>query len=758
MRWKVLIALLFLMAGFAARSQERPADEKPEISVLADFGFGGKVLTGRFVPVNVWVQAADDHIAGSLELEYSSQTGATGRVLSPVDVAAGKATSVAMVVPMPEYCDRVRLTLRTQGGARLAETVYESMPGSTSIQLPAMLTANEEMLLTLTPRVSAGTIADRFVEASMGWQSKNAGQQQGVAYNPDRLDLDEYTRRLAVMSRTVGTAAILEQLPLSSAAYEGVLAVVADGLSVRGMDPRAILAIQRWVLGGGRLVVLADQPGGAWRQLLPPGVPAESIRLGEPIEMATPSEIRVIAERDVFPTMRCRPMELNLLGEEQGWRTRWSDESGALIVEGPAGLGWVTIVSVDPDSVGAGTESWKLWLEVLAPAIEAVASRDGEARTLHNAPGYRYYMSLGRAMPGIVFDAIGKTTTIGSAAVLLVALVTVSLAVALGPADFFLLKLLRRRHLAWLSALVWIALASGVAVVAPNMLRAGPSVAARMLVADAILPNAALGDASDHPGQRAALGIPAELRGWNVGMTYCFAGSSESFELEDAEGNWFEYVASMQGSVVPRPTTMIQTARPGSIEAVRSSAPVRIKPGIWSVSTFIDTGPSAPELVVSLAPSQEGWALEVSGLGQSSWITTGALQIGDQYFRLGERYRVRQDGDVARVVFASDLASALPAREWGDPFSIDANRPYTQNWMFAERVRDLMPSALLALPGPRERSRAIEAYLDSGSFAMVSLMVTDQPMDLAISAGELESSRSTVYRLLVPIEGGSTRD
>jgi len=561
-----------------------------------------------------------------------------------------------------------------------------------------------------------------------------------------------------VMSRTVGTAAILDQLPLSAAAYEGVLAVIADGSSVRGTDPRAILAIQRWVMGGGRLVVLADQPGGAWRQLLPPGVPIESIGVGEPIEMATPSELRTIAAREAFPRVRCRPMELSLLAEELGWRTRWAGETGALIAEGPAGLGWVTIVSVDPDSIGAGADAWKLWLEVLGPAIEAVASRDGEARTLHNAPGYRYYMSLSRAMPGVVFDAIGKTTTIGSAAVLLVALVTVSLAVALGPADFFLLKLLRRRHLAWLSALVWIALASGVAVVAPNMLRAGPSVAARMVVTDAFVPNAALGDASDHPGQRAASALPAELRGWNVGMTYCFAGSSDSFELENAEGNWFEYVASMQGSVVPRPTTMLQTARSGGIEAIRSTAPRRIKPGIWSVSTYIDTGPSAPELVVSLAPSEEGWALEVSGLGEGSRITTGELRVAGRYFRLGERYRVRQEGDVARVMFASDLASDAPAHEWGDPFAVDANRPYTQNWMFAERVRELMPSALLALPGPRERSRAIEAYVDTGSIALVSLMVTDQPMDLSISAGELQTTRSSVYRLLVPIEGGFSRD
>ncbi len=752
----VLILVLFAFVPCTSLAQEKPRDEKPEISLLADFGFSGKIPTGRFAPVRVWVQAADEHISGVVELEYSSQFGESGRIVAPVDVAAGTSTSVSMVVPMPEWCNKVGLTLRSQSGSRLAETEYSTSPGATAIRLPAMLSSSEEILLSLTHRINAAQIAGRFVSASVGWQSTLSKQMRMPDEN--RVDLDEHMQRLDVMSRTVGVTAIMEQLPLSMAGYEGVLAVLADGSSVRGADPRAILAIQRWVLGGGRLVVLADQPGGAWRQLLPPGVPVEAIDISSPIEMPTPGEIESSAERGVFPRVRCRPMSLSLVAQELGWRERWSAEDGSLIVEGPAGLGWVTVVSVDPESVGAGEETWKLWIDVLTPAIDAIASHDSEPRTLHNAPGWRYRMALGRAMPGVVFDAIGSSTTIGPAAIVLVAIVTVSLAITLGPVDFFLLRALKRRHLAWLSALVWIALASGVAIVAPSKLRAGPSIASRLVVVDALTPNRALGEGSPHPGQRAMLALPIELRGWNLGLTYFFAGSSDSFVLEEAKGNWFEYVGSMQESVIPRQTSFLQSAQSGGIEAVRRSAPRHIMPGIWSIGTYVDAGPGAPELGVALEESQEGWVLQLEGLGAGSRLITGVLRVQDRSTRLGERHHLRQEGESLRIVFAPDLSLTERSRQWGDPFAVDNDRPYTQAWMYAEGIDELMPSALLALPGPRERIEAIEAYLSTGSYALVSLMVTDQAMDLSITAEEVEQTRSTVYRLLVPIERGTARD
>lgn len=757
MKIRLVMLLVAVLVAFVAAGQAERSDEKAEIALFADFGFAGKTPTGRNTPVRVWVQAAEDHIAGRVELEYTSQQGMAGRIVSPVDVAAGKATSVSMVVPMPEWCESVRLTLRSTSGARLAETTYTQNQSSTTLQLPPMLSSDEELLLSLTPRVGADRITTRFVKESIELRT-DPGAAETRTFSSEIVRLSEPQRRFDVMSRVVGTNALLDQLPLAGGAYEGVLAVIADESTVRSADPRAIAAIHRWVLGGGRLVVLAHQPGGTWRALLPPGVPVEAIEVGARQELVTPDELGAIAERDVFPRVQAAPMSLGLLAEEVGWHVRWTTDEGALVVEGPAGLGWVTVVAVLPESVGAGESEWRLWLDLLSPAIGAVASRDGEARSLHNAPGWRYSRSLSRAMPAVVFDAIGESTTIGPAAVALVALVTISLAIALGPIDFFLLKIFRLRHLAWLSALIWILLASGIAVVAPNRLRAGPSVVSRLVMQDAILPNGALGDGDTHPGQRGVLGLPQELRGWTTGMTYFFAGSSEVFEIEDASGLWFEYAVSMHDAVVSRPTTVSQLPASGGIEAVRTSTPTRVAPRIWSVSTFIDQGAAPSDLGVSLAYEELDWVLDVAGLGSGAKILNGQLRLGDRFYRLGHRYRVRYDGERARIVFESDLGSLFSAQEWGDPYRVDQDRPYTRSWMHAGGVDELMPAALLELPGMRERSTAIDAYLATGRYALVSLVVMDQPMDIAVSAGELKQSRASLYRLVVPIEGGSGRD
>lgn len=752
--WRLLFILAMLFAlAFPAGALGQDADEEDEISLLADFGFTGKMPTGRNAPVRVWVQPGADHISGTIELEYVSGQGLTGRIVSPIEAAAGTNVSVPMVVPMPEWCERITLTLRTQGGGRLAQTVYEALPGSTSIQLRPGLKSSEELLLSLTPRVQASLIGQRFVAESIqmnvpGVDEDEINSRMGLGQQV----LSDEQREFGVMSRVVGVNAINPDLPITPAAYEGVLAVVVDETSLQDTEPRAIMAIQQWVLGGGRLVVLVDQPGNGWRRFLPPGVPTDVIEVGALQDIETPSVIGEIAESLTSLRLNARPMSLGLLGEEIGWRQRWQGESGALIVEGPAGLGWVTLVSAHPDSFGVAEFPWKLWADVLSPVMQTVATNLNDARTLHNAPNWNYQRNLGRAMPGRVFDTIGSATAIGSAAILLVAVVTISLAVALGPVDFFLLKALRLRQFAWLSALVWIAIASGFAVIAPSKLRAGPSTASRLVVVDAIVTNEALESA--HAGQRAIASVPAELRATKLGMTHFFAGSSDEFTV-DAGGVWFEYSASMHDTMLARPTTMRQSPVPGGIESVRGSTPVRIRPGIWSVKTYIDQGLSTSELTVGLEQVERGWSLKVGGLDEHARIESGQLRVGGIVSRLGSRYRVKAIGDPAEIVFEHDLVRAEPEQDWGDPYEVDPERRYLQPWMTRRGVDDLMPSALTALPGVFEHDHAIEAYLATGRFAVVYLYVVDQEPDIGFGSDEIETTRRSVYRLVVPIETGT---
>lgn len=759
MKWMWVIPVVLLALGARAQT-EPPGTRKPEkleVSLLADFGLGGKVPAGKFAPVRVWVQAAETNLSGWVEVEVVSGAGLSWRAVAPVEAAAGALTSVPIVTPMPEYCERLTLTLRTTEGGRVARTEYSPLPGATSIQLPALMSSREELLVSLTPRVSAGRLVEKFVAASLdpGVREPISGKPIGPEMGVDLLGRP--LLRLDLLGSTAGANVTPESMPMSEWAYEGAMAAIVDGAALREADPRAVQALRRWVLGGGRVVILADQPGASWRELLPPGAPAGAIEVGAPSEVRTPEEIRSLLRGRGLASVNARAMRLTLAAQEIGWRERWGIEEGALIVEGPAGLGWVTMVSVHPDFVGALDESWLIWQDVLRPAMEIVQSgASGDGRTMHTPPGWGYNYSLGRMLPSVVFDAIGRATPVGAAAVALVAIVTASLAILLGPGDFFLLKVLRRRQLAWLSALVWIGLASVIAVVVPGRLRAGPSTASRLTVIQAMVQNSEL--SAEHPAQRAIAEISPGLRGQRIGLTHLFAGSSEAFRVE-SDGVWFEHTPwTHERTVARRPLTVTQRPGESGFEHSRRAAPERVDAGQWSVRTLIDQSPVDPGLVARLARAENGWALELTGLGAGAKILSGQLEVGGEYFRLGERYLVTHPGETARVVFDDSFRSASAAPGWKGPSEPDPDRPYYQWWQGARRVEDLSPSALLALPGAAERGWVTRAYAETGGYALVSLFMSGQAMDIGIESGQIERTRASVYRLVVPVEEGADRD
>ena len=751
MKWFAIILAVCVVAFGVCAQPNAEADEIDEVRVYADFGFTNVVPGSRHGPVRVWVQAQSDDISGHIEFTHTGENGTVGRIVAPVDVAAGGLTSVSIVAPISVWTESIVVTLRSSSGARLAEVNYASLPDSSELQITPPLLASQEILLSATSRCSTVHIAEKLVELSIT-ESENltVAEKGGIS------GLAQWQRQMFVFSNCVGASEQAEKLPLSQMAYEGVLAVVVDSTTARDADPRAIAALHRWVLGGGRLVVLADMPGELWRRWLPPTVPAGSISLGNQQQIDIPQQLAEFTDQPMSRTLTARPIRLALPAIDAGWQSRWTIGDDALLAEGPAGFGWVTVVSVHPNTVapmGLATSS-RVWADALRAACDAVYMKDSSARAIQvGSRGWRNH-GFTKEVPVYVFDAISTAAPIGNAAIVLVAAVTVSLALALGPVDFLILKFLKLRHLAWLSALLWIGLASIFGIVMPDRLRAGPSSIARLSVVDQLVVNEALTGGASHPQNAAIAQLPAELRAWRLGFTNIFSGSRGTIAV-DAPGSgahWSEYSEFGSAGVVSRPLTVVQRPRSGGLEAIRSSAPLAIRPGVWTSKVYTDTGPVRSGLDVSLAPTERGWHVTILGLGAPSRILAGQLRVGQRYYSIKPRSAVI-GGEPVSIDLDNDFATDGPLGNYSEFDDADNARRYIHSMYYNRTLGEIRPYMLQSLPGPTERSPACERLLQTGRYAMLELFVTDQPLDVAMSAGDLVTQQSTMYRLMIPIEG-----
>ncbi|GAB5496396.1 MAG: hypothetical protein Phyf2KO_14760 [Phycisphaerales bacterium] len=753
---KLLLCILLLMQiPIAASAQrDRRDQQENEVTILADFGFADSVPGARFGPVRVHVRAQDENISGRIELEYIGSDGFTGRVIAPVDVAAGGETTVSMVVPIPALLDEVNLTLRDQRGGRIAESGYATLPSSTQIQFPTILAPSQELLLSCTSRVSAADIAELLVQDSLGYLP--AARIRSVR---QMLELTPEQATHFVFSNLVGESVLVDSLPLSHRAYEGVLAIIVDSTTVLEADPRAIIAMHRWVIGGGRLIVLADMPGDQWRRLIPPTVPIDAITLGAQQAIGVPAEFETLTGNSAREPLISRPIWLTLAAEDAGWSTRWKSADGNLLAEGPAGFGWVTLVGMRPGVVSGGgqTGEMKLWADVLTGASRGVYMPDHSHRTLLTRGRSYGELRVVEDVPVLVFDAIGSATPIGSAAVALVALITVSLALALGPVDFVLLKLIRLRHMAWLSALVWIVLASIIGFLTPNKMRSGSSTLGRHTLVDTIAINSALTGAESNPQNARVAELPDVLRSWSLSFSNYFAGSADLISVSPAKNGlyWTEYQGVQGRSAVTRPMVTVQNPNSGSLDATRSSTPAPIRPGIWTTKVFIDSGPVVTDLEIALGPTDEGWSLTVDGLNADRLIA-GQLRVGDRFIPIRARDLIPEN--TQRFRLNESAATSDPIGLYDDPLKWDDNRRYLHNMYSNVRLDSMSQSLLQLLPGPSERSHSIEKLLATNRYALVELFVAGQQLNVTIEANDVEPSQSTMYRILVPIEGDPARD
>lgn len=484
---------------------EAPARKRPRVELLrAELGYGGEGLMGpsgngdrsgarapgdRYVPMRVWL-SSEKGFSGAMLLEFPQDNTQGARVVVPAAATPGVVTPVDAVVCLPRSVPEIKLTLIDGNAGRVLEATLAEFPDGHQQKLFGVVDSDYAYVM------------------SVGRQSLSTAMQTTSALAKPRMPGEMVVDDADWWSKLAAAVTAGEDMPRSAGAYEGLETLVIAPESLGPIDPRVTEAVRRWTVSGGKLVLVVNAGGSSWRGWLPEGEEFDFVDVGEVAKMSTPPELRTmlgtmreLAQRrdpslviaEAGQEVSARAISLRPRGEREGWRVRWSvgGEKG-LLAEGPAGFGFVTIIGVEPERVGAVADprvTRRVWRDAMRGVLETWR-RSSFKRTNENYWQFDYqYNASGGDLPtriglSMVLDELSQAHTVNPISFLVIVASMGVLALVLGIGDYLWLGALRKRHLGWATALGWIGVASVVAVVVPTVIRGGDSAVSRWQVVD----------------------------------------------------------------------------------------------------------------------------------------------------------------------------------------------------------------------------------------------------------------------------------
>lgn len=773
------------------------------VSMDVSLGLGPFVVAGRWTPVRVTLSGADAAVGERLEISTAGPDGSTMSVVLPASTTPGQATTFEASI-CPGFGDGgVSVRLIGGNGRDLARRSLVDAPRSTrpdEMQMPPMVGANEPLLLNLS-RMS-------LARARAGWGAAAPDRPGADAEirTPEQIDL----AALASANEVVGTA---ETLPLSWTGYDSVACVLVRASTLGKLPAERAEPLRRWVERGGRLVVLADDPGAAWMTMLatdgrrapvevlapPPLAPVEVRRamgetvdppadaetpdaagdapppVGDDAEDATESAAALAQQPETtreaaLPTVRLG-LRLTEAGERDGWTAAWPVASAAadegegtreidtdaataggargtvLLARGPVGLGWASVVAVDPGSVDGNLGDAPLarqWAEVL----RGVSSR---APTFPVWWGAAFmsgpFPPVAQEAMSLLLDEAADAPRVGAEPFIAVVIVAAGLALAVGPVDALVLKALRMRHRSWLTAIGWTLLASTAAAFVPGLLRDNRHRVGRAAVSQAVF--ARDGRALAHASS---------------GVTATFAGRSDIFAAGTPTGGVWTHPVSVAGSngdvsgrLGPR-SALFQASLPGPAGVERTALPAPVAQREWTVRTVLDDGPMRAEGGLSLAARLEaGPTVAITGLPPLA-EADAVLELAGRRYEVAQNLRVDAEGGLVIQAWADpDVRDQFvetnlkgPESTWADAVRIG----YLPSGIDRARV-DIAWTAAKRFPRADAREAAIEARLASGRFAVLTLRLARSTAPAAWDGSAAPQSEETLHtetlRLVLPL-------
>ncbi len=523
-------------------------------------------------------------------------------------------------------------------------------------------------------------------------------------------------------------------------AYDGVQCIIVRASVITALPERTRRAILDWQRGGGELVVIVDDASNAWRRWLPEGQAGDLVTLDEtktvPASIAFDgfvSHTKEVSAQDAsladpVEMLPARVLSLTPQGQSHAWtilfRGDYGDGAG-LIARGPAGLGFVTIVGFDPARVAA-LQSKKTrslaWGFVLNEIITQIADPVEDHQMRYYASGSGATANEANALNSAM-DATLRTTGMSSSVLYLIIVVLVGFVIAVGPIDALVLRRFRLRHWSWLTALIWIVLASLLAVQVPNLTLGGATHFGRFAVTDAVL------DDEANP-----------VTSWTTGVNTIYAGSAAKIQtIDNRSGSWWRGISpiSVWQFGGNRPAGALGTLNLMMRNEVSStgtrltSSPAAMPQRGWTARAMLDVAPSVPIVTATLDGSDSGWVLSLQQHSNDVQISGVDVTVGRSTWR-------KQDIEFERPISLMQ-SEARPAQRMKDR---DFNTRFAGSLDYS--------STMQFLPGSANRHKTLLHLADSPHMAMIEVAYSTSVPVFEVSGVDTIEERGIV-RLIVPI-------
>ncbi len=749
-RW---LYVVWVLLGACVRAQAAP----PPIEITSiDWGFDGALAAERWNPVTLWVQSRERPFSGMLTVTFSQDATQKAAISLPVATTPGTPTPVELCLAVPRHCQTMDFEF-TSDRSRTKFTASQTPRRPDDLSMPQAVGRSHTVVIVGDPApTTAFSESDPADPNALPALPTSPNNSTTVTTNAVGGITIQRSVREPIRDQSTGefpwgnfTPATIQpqRLPRSWMAYDGADVVIisaelgiADGIS---LDPRSIDALRTWVASGGRLVLLAHEAGDGWTRWFPEAAGGLPITLGERTKINIPAEVLTDAEKRAG-VANARPLRLSAIGSARGWSLRWTlDEHSGLIAEGPAGFGWMTVISMSPAQAVRSGEfvSRRLaWRHALQPALQPIVDRAGPD-TSANAMPWGDDWWLGSApdhetsiAQRTLLDHLVQVPPFAHTAFLVIVACVVLLALMLGPVDFLLLKHLQKRHLAWLSAILWVALASVLAYVAPGSVRQTESRLDRFVVRDVLVPT----NSTDHT-------ISA-----STAVSTLFAGKVARPRFPEVPvGSWWRGISPIAAyQQLGGQSALVCFQGAPDLTTPKGTLPLTTSLNQWTLRGYLDHAPAVPATqapFATLRTIQGEWDVTLSGLPASTKILDARLRADDGE---GERWwDMRADDPFSRHLHSTPAQSSTSLSELATWRGLQPSQNSTVPWMDSGHFS---PGVALRLPGVRNREPAIAALVASRRFACLYLHVQD--LDPTLNLEGFPSHEQGILRILIPIQ------